>query len=117
MKRVIIVPVSEVKWFPGMTMIVRGGAIAALLGDSFEERSRGAFGSDDEFFDAVATGRADRNTFGSEAEATRFAEDMVKALNAEASRIEEAMNRVASFPRKAPQADSPEVISLERLRA
>ncbi len=56
MKRVIIVPVSEIGHFPDMTAIARGGTIAALLGDSFESRSQYAFGSDDEFFDAVARG-------------------------------------------------------------
>jgi hypothetical protein len=117
MKRVIIVPVSEILRFPNMTVIARGGPIAALLGDSFEGRSRDAFGSDEEFFDAVATGRADLNTFTWETDAATFACAKIEALNAQAHRIEEAMNRIASFPRKAPQTDAPEVIPIEKLRA
>jgi len=50
MKRVIIVPVTETRQFPGMEILARGGSIAALVGDTFEERTRSAFDSDDSFF-------------------------------------------------------------------
>jgi hypothetical protein len=50
MKRVIIVPVTETRQFSGMKILARGGSIAALVGDTFEERTRSAFDSDDSFF-------------------------------------------------------------------
>ncbi len=110
MNRVIIVPVSEIGHFPGMTAIARGGTIAALLGDSFESRSRSAFGSDDEFFDAVARGRADLYTFSSAEAAIEFARTKVESLNAEERRIVEAMTRIDSSSglRKLPQSDDTE---------
>jgi hypothetical protein len=44
MKRVIIVPVTETGRFPGRDILARGGAVAAPLRDTFEGRSRSAFG-------------------------------------------------------------------------
>ena len=118
MKRVVIVPVTEIGRFPGMTVIAREGAIAALLGESFESRCRDAFGSDDEFYDAVATGRADLNTFRSTVDASRFASAKIESLNAEARRIEESMNRIASFSpaRKLPKFDDSKAFP-DQLRA
>jgi len=49
MKRVIVVPVTETRQFPGMEILARGGSIAALVGDTFEARTRSAFDSDDCF--------------------------------------------------------------------
>jgi hypothetical protein len=43
MKRVIIVPVTETRQFHGMEILARGGSIAALVGDTFEARTRSAF--------------------------------------------------------------------------
>jgi hypothetical protein len=57
MKRVIIVPVTETRQFPGMKILARGGSIAALVGDTFEERTRSAFDSEDSFFYSVASVR------------------------------------------------------------
>jgi len=106
MKRVIIVPASEIKSFPGLTVIARGGAIAALIGDSFVERSRKSFGSEEEFFDGIALGRADMNTFATEEDAAAFASAKIDALNAEARRVEEAISRmVPTLARKPPQVD------------
>jgi hypothetical protein len=82
MKRVIIVPVTETRQFPGMEILARGGSIAALVGDTFEERTRSAFDSEDSFFYSVASGQADLYTFKTVAEAARFARDKIDALTA-----------------------------------
>jgi hypothetical protein len=82
MKRVIIVPVAETRHFAGMKILARGGSIAALVGDTFEERTRSAFDSDDSFFYSVASGQADLYTFNTLAEAARFAKGKVEALTA-----------------------------------
>jgi hypothetical protein len=82
MKRVIIVPVTETRQFPGMRILSRGGSIAALVGDTFEERTRSAFDSDDSFFYSVAGGRADLYTFKTLKEAARFAKGKIEALTA-----------------------------------
>ena len=82
MKRVIIVPVTETRQFAGMKIIARGGSIAALVGDTFEERTRSAFDSEDSFFYSVAGGRADLYTFNTLEEAARFAKRKIEALTA-----------------------------------
>jgi hypothetical protein len=82
MKRVIIVPVTETRQFPGMKILSRGGSIAALVGDTFEERTRSAFDSEDSFFYSVAGGRADLYTFNTLEEAARFARGKIEALTA-----------------------------------
>ena len=80
MKRIIIVPVTETRQFPGMEILARGGSIAALVGDTFEARTRSAFDSDDSFFYSVAYGRADLYTFNTLDEAARFAKGKIDAL-------------------------------------
>src|ERR1700679_325069 len=82
MKRVIIVPDTETRQFPGMKILARGGSIAALVGDTFEERTRSAFDSEDAFFYSVASGQADLYTFKTLQEAARFAKGKIKALTA-----------------------------------
>ena len=82
MKRVIIVPITETGQFPGMEILARGGSVAALVGDTFEERTRSAFDSDDSFFYSVAGGQADLYTFNTLAEAARFAKVKIEALMA-----------------------------------
>jgi hypothetical protein len=82
MKRVIIVPVTETRQFPGMKILARGGSIAALVGDTFEERTRSAFDSEDSFLYSVACGRADLYTFNTLEEAARFAKGKIEALTA-----------------------------------
>jgi hypothetical protein len=82
MKRVIIVPVTETRQFPGMKILARGGSIAALVGDTFEERTRNAFESEDSFFYSVAAGRADLYTFNTLEEAARFAKGKIDTLTA-----------------------------------
>jgi hypothetical protein len=57
MKRIIIVPITETGQFPGMEILARGGSIAALVGDTFEARTRSAFDSEDSFFMRSATAR------------------------------------------------------------
>ena len=82
MKRVIIVPVTETRQFPGMKILARGGSIAALVGDTFEERTRSAFDSEDSFFYSVGYGQADLYTFNTLDEAARFAKGKIEALTA-----------------------------------
>src|ERR1700733_7310875 len=82
MKRVIIVPVTETRQFPGMKILARGGSIAALVGDTFEARTRSAFDSEDSFFYSVAQGQADLYTFNTLEEAAFFAKDKIEALTA-----------------------------------
>ena len=82
MKRVIIVPVTETRQFPGMEILARAGSIAALVGDTFEARTRRAFDSDDSFFYSVAGGQADLYTFNTLEEAARFGEGKIEALMA-----------------------------------
>ena len=82
MKRVIVVPVTETGRFPGMEILARGGSIAALVGDTFEARTRCAFDSEDSFFYSVASGQADLYTFNTLAEAARFAKGKIEALMA-----------------------------------
>ena len=82
MKRVIIVPVTETRQFPGMEILASGGSIAALVGDTFEARTRSAFDSDDSFFYSVAGGQADLYTFNTLEEAARFAKGKIETLMA-----------------------------------
>ena len=82
MKRVIVVPVTETGRFPGMEILARGGSIAALVGDTFEARTRCAFDSEDSFFYSVASGQADLYTFNTLAEAARFAKGKIETLMA-----------------------------------
>jgi hypothetical protein len=82
MKRVIIVPITETRQFPGMKILARGGSIAALVGDTFEERTRSAFDSEESFLYSVAGGRADLYTFNTMEEAARFAKGKIEALTA-----------------------------------
>ena len=82
MKRVIIVPVTETRQFPGMKILARGGSIVALVGDTFEARTQRAFDSDDSFFYSVASGQADLYTFNALDEAARFAKGKIEALTA-----------------------------------
>jgi hypothetical protein len=88
MKRVIIVPLTETRQFPGMKILARGGSIAALVGDTFAERTRSAFDSEDSFFYSVAGGHADLYCFKTLEEAARFAKGKLEALLA----IERSVN-------------------------
>jgi len=80
MKRVIIVPVAETGQFPGMEILASGGSVAALVGDTFEARTRSAFDSEGSFFYSVGHGQADLYTFHSLEEAACFAKDKIEAL-------------------------------------
>ncbi len=110
MKRVTIIPMTEISRFSGWTVIVRGGLIAALMSESYESRTRAAFDSEDEFETAIASGKADRLTFNTEEDAIAYAVAKVDSLNAEARRVEEAISRIATFPqtqqRKPPLYDA-----------
>jgi hypothetical protein len=82
MKRVIIVPVTETRQFSGMEILSRAGSIAALVGDTFEERTRSAFDSEDSFFYSVAGGRTDLYTFNTLEQAARFGKGKIEVLMA-----------------------------------
>jgi len=71
-----------------MTILARAGSIAALVGDTFEERTRSAFDSEDSFLYSVAGGQADLYTFNTLEEAARFAKGKIEALMA----IERSIN-------------------------
>src|ERR1700752_4805137 len=73
MKRVVIVPVSDVDRFPDLEVIAQDGALVALVGNSAAGRTRDAYDSEDAFLNAVALGLADRHTFNNLAEAAAFA--------------------------------------------
>ena len=93
MKRVAIVPVSDVDRFPDLEVIARDGALVALVGNSTAGRTRDAYDSEDVFLNAVALGLADRHTFNSLAEATVFAVAKLDALAQAARRIEAAIQQ------------------------
>jgi hypothetical protein len=61
---------------------------SALDSDTFEERTRSAFDSEDSFFYSVAAGQADLYTFNTLEEAARFAKGKIEALMA----IERSIN-------------------------
>jgi hypothetical protein len=81
MKRVIIVPVTQIRQFPGMEVNASGGSTAALVGDTFEARTRGAFDRFVRLFDRLRPGRSLHLQCTLE-EAARFAEGRIEALTA-----------------------------------
>jgi hypothetical protein len=65
--------------------VARGRGVACqsdVVGDTFEERTRSAFDSEDSFFYSVAGGQADLYTFNTLEEAARFAKGKIEALTA-----------------------------------
>jgi hypothetical protein len=88
MKRVVIVPVSDVDRFPDLEVIARDGAVVALVGHSAAGRTRDAYDSEEAFLSAVALGLADRHTFNSLGEPTAFAVAKLDNLAQAARRIE-----------------------------
>jgi hypothetical protein len=78
MKRIIIVPATETDRFPGMEILARGGSVVALVGATFEARTRSAFDSEDSFFYSVGYGQADLYTFHTPEEAACFAKDKLE---------------------------------------
>jgi hypothetical protein len=93
MKRVVIVPVSDVDRFPDLEIIARDGALVALVGNSAAGRTRDAHDSEEAFLSAVALGLADRHTFNTLAEATAFAIAKLDNLAQAARRIEVAIQQ------------------------
>ena len=85
-------PVTETRHFPGMEILASGGSIAALVGDTFEARTRSAFDSEDSFFYSVAGGQADLYTFDTWEEAARFAKDKIKPFMALVALRRNSMN-------------------------
>jgi hypothetical protein len=61
-----------------MEILASGGAVAALVGDTFEARTRCAFDSEDSFFYSVGHGQADLYTFHSLEKAACFAKDKMR---------------------------------------
>jgi hypothetical protein len=107
MKRVVIVPVTDVERFPDLEIVARDGSLTALVGNSTAARTRAAFDSEDAFLNAVALGLADRHTFNSLAEATTFAVAKLDSLAETARRIEEAIQqRSAARPQPEKHTDS-----------
>lgn len=96
MKRVIVVPLSDVARFPDLEVIARHGSLAALVGDTARGRSRAAYDSEESFLDAVSRGFADRHTFHTLDEAAIFAQAELDYLAREAKRIEDALNQRAT---------------------
>jgi hypothetical protein len=82
MNQIIIAPVTETQRFHGMKILARGGSIAALVGDTFEARTRSAFDSEASFLYSVGYGQADLYTFNTLVEAARFANRKIEALMA-----------------------------------
>lgn len=93
MKRVIIIPIVDVYRFRGFEEVYRDQSLAALVGDTTDERSRERYASEDAFLEAVARGEADRYTFQSIEEATTFARAKLEILNRLAKRIENGLNQ------------------------
>ena len=93
MKRVVIVPVSDVDRFPDLEIVARDGSLTALVGNSAAGRTRDAYDSEDAFLNAVALGLADRHTFNSLAEAAAFAVARLDNLAQAARRIEAAIQQ------------------------
>jgi hypothetical protein len=60
----------------------RGRSVAALVGDTFEARTRSAFDSEDSFFYSVGYGHADLYTFNTLDEAALFAKGKIEGLTA-----------------------------------
>ncbi len=107
MNRVILVPTTEAHHFPEMTVIATAGSLSALLGESSKERSRGAYESEEKFFDAVCSGRADLNTFETDEEAEAFAIGKIEFLTEKARQIEQAAHQTSPLPpKKIAEADT-----------
>ena len=96
MKRVIVVPLSDVARFPDLEVIARHGSLAALVGDTAPGRSREAYDSEESFLDAVSRGFADRHTFNTLDEAAIFAQAKLDHLAREAKCIEDALSQRAN---------------------
>jgi hypothetical protein len=109
MKRIIIVPITETGRFPGMEILALGGSVAALVGDTFEARTRIAFDSDDSFFYSVGHGQADLYTFQNLEEAACFAKGKIEALTTlELSlnaKIQNSTGSVRITPRTVPNSE------------
>ena len=97
MKRIIIVPATETDRFPGMEILARGGSVVALVGDTFEARTRSSFDSEDSFFYSVGYGQADLYTFNTLDEAARFAKGKIEALTAIERSIDTRTGAISSL--------------------
>ncbi|MBX6361761.1 MAG: hypothetical protein IRZ03_16985 [Acidobacterium ailaaui] len=102
MKKVIIVPLSEIHRFPGTSVLAQGSTIAALMGESSVARSRASFPSEEEFYDAVACGNADLQTFATEEDARDFARNKIRFLEEKAKTFQEILSRNANASAKKP---------------
>jgi hypothetical protein len=105
MKRVIVVPRSDVARFPGHEVIARSRSLVALMGDSAPGRSREGFDSEEAFLDAASCGLADRHTFNTLDEAATFARSKLDELDRAAKPIEDALN-LETVQRFQPQRDN-----------
>lgn len=96
MKRVIVVPLSDVARFADLEVIARHGSLAALVGDTAPGRSREAYDSEESFLDSVSRGFADRHTFNTLDEAAIFAQAKLDHLAREAKCIEDVLSQRAT---------------------
>jgi hypothetical protein len=101
-KRVVIVPASDIEHFPDLEVIARDGALVALVGNTAAGRTRDAYESEESFLNAVAQGFADRHTFNSLSDAAAFAVAKLDNLAQIARGIEAAMQQ-RSTPRPQPE--------------
>ena len=113
MKRVIIVPILDVHRFRGFEEVCRDQSLAALIGDTTSERSRGRYSCEEMFLEAVARGDADRYAFQSLEEAAVFAKDKLEILNRLGKAIEDGLNRTTTqkFRSRQSQKSSPKSFS------
>jgi hypothetical protein len=89
MKRIIVVPITDVSHFPDLEVIAQNRNLAALVGATTAGRMREAFDSDEAFLDAVSRGFADRHAFQTLGEAANFANSELAALARKAKEIED----------------------------
>jgi hypothetical protein len=104
MKRIIIVPITETGRFPSMEILARGGSVVALVGDTFEARTRSAFHSEDSFLYAAGYGHADLYTFPTLVKAAWFAKAKIYDLTSLELSILAKTRNAACNPRITPMA-------------
>jgi hypothetical protein len=113
MRRVIVVPITDVSHFPDLEVIAQNGNLVALAGGTTPGRMRAAFDSDEAFLEAVSRGFADRHAFHTLGEAVKFADSKLASLASKAKEIEEI---IAAGPRPQP-APARTVLFEKRKRA
>jgi len=111
MKRVVVVPITDVAHFPDLEVIARVGRLAALVGPTSPGRMRDAFDSEEDFLRAVARGFADLYSFPTLRDAAKFAEQKLADLAGKAAEIEKT---IAVRQRHAPMPTHGTLISKDQ---